>query len=51
MSKPGEPTEEFREAMRKAGIDPDEWLKKARTPQPNLAELLKRKRVPSDNGR
>lgn len=46
MNKPGEPTEAMREAMKKAGIDPDEWVKKAKAPQPNLESLITVKVVP-----
>lgn len=34
---PGEPTNEMRLSMKRAGIDPDEWLKKARAPQSHAA--------------
>jgi hypothetical protein len=39
---PGEPTNEMRLSMKRAGIDPDEWLKKARAPQPNIAALIRK---------
>jgi hypothetical protein len=43
-NKPGEPTPEMIEAMKKAGIDPEVWLKNAKKPQEGLADLLKKKR-------
>lgn len=39
---PGEPTNEMRLSMKRAGIDPDEWLKKARQPQPDLLTKFRR---------